>query len=161
MSDAVSPQISITVRRPVTILLLVVVTAGICGLTLWISGKSYSKVDPVPFEDIRHIAHRLQHHPVSTRILALVFVPIVVNVLLFVPWGFFMFLALYTMSRPTMQPYVLTLLLGFTLICGIEGVQYFLPTRVADINDVIWNTVGVLIGAIFGHLRERVRFEFD
>ena len=50
--------------------------------------------------------------------------------------------------------------LGFTFTCAIEAWQYFLPTRVADINDIIWNTVGVFLGAILGHLRERVRFEF-
>jgi glycopeptide antibiotics resistance protein len=154
-------QSTVTIRRPVTVLLLIAVTAGICLLTLWTSGKSYSKVDPIPFEDIRHIAHRLQHHPVSTRILALVFVPIIANLVLFVPWGFLMFLALYTVARPTVQTYVLTLLIGFTLICSIEAVQYFLPTRVADVNDIIWNTAGTFIGAVFGHLRERVRFEFD
>lgn len=154
-------QSTVVIRRPVTVLLLIIFTAGICLMTLWSSGKSYSKVDPIPFEDIRHVAHRLQHHPVSTRILALVFVPIVENVLLFVPWGFLMFIALYTIERPTVQTYVLTMLIGFTLTCSIEAVQYFLPSRVADINDIIWNTVGTLIGAIFGHLRERVRFEFD
>lgn len=154
-------QSTVVIRRPVTVLLLILFTAGICLMTLWSSGKSYSKVDPIPFEDIRHVAHRLQHHPVSTRILALVFVPIVANVLLFVPWGFLMFIALYTIDRPTVQTYVLTMLIGFTLTCSIEAVQYFLPSRVADINDIIWNTVGTLIGAIFGHLRERVRFEFD
>jgi glycopeptide antibiotics resistance protein len=154
-------QSIITVKKPVTILLLILVTAGICLATLWASGRSYSKIDPLPFEDIRHMAHRLQHSTVSTRVLAIVFVPIVANILLFVPWGFLMFIALYTIERPTVQTYVLTVLLGFTLTCAIEAWQYFLPSRVADVNDIIWNTTGALIGAIFGHLRERVRFEFD
>ena|SRR5689334_5462525 len=153
-------QTVIVIRRPVTIVLLLLVTACICAMTLWSSGKSYSKIDPTPFEDIRHIAHRLQRGPVSTRILALIFVPIVGNVLLFVPWGFLMFVSLYTIERPTIQTYVLTLLLGLTLTCAIEAYQYFLPSRVADINDIIWNTTGAFIGAIFGHLRERVRYEF-
>jgi glycopeptide antibiotics resistance protein len=157
MSDATI----VVIRRPVTILLLLIVTIAIGAATLWTSGKSYSKVDPMPFEDIRHIAHRLEHHTVSTRVLAIVFIPIVANVLLFVPWGFLMFIALYTVDRPTVQTYVLTLLIGFTLTCSIEAWQYFLPSRVADINDVIWNTLGTLLGAIAGHLRERVRFEFD
>ena len=152
---------SITIRRPVTVLLLVLVTAGICAATLWLSGKSYSKVDPVPFEDIRHLTHRLEHDVVSTRLLAIIVVPILANILLFVPWGFLMFIALYTVDRPTVQTYVLTLLIGFTLTCSIEAFQYFLPARVADVNDIIWNTTGTLLGAIFGHLRERVRFEFE
>jgi glycopeptide antibiotics resistance protein len=154
------PQTLITIRKPITILLLIAVTACIGVVTLEISGKSYSKVDPIPFEDLRHLWHRIAHRPVSTRILALVLVPIVANVLLFVPWGFLMFLALYSVERPTVQTYVLTILLGFTFSCAIEAWQYFLPTRVADINDVIWNTVGTSLGAVAGHLRRRVRFEF-
>lgn len=151
----------VVVRRPVTILLLLATTVGIAAVTLWFSGKSYTKVGPLPFEDIQRMTERLQHEPVSTRILALTFLPIVGNILLFVPWGFLMFITLYNVERPTVQTYVLTILLGFTLTCMIEGWQYFLPSRVADINDIIWNTAGTLIGAIFGHMRERLRFEFE
>ena len=153
-------QTLITIRKPITILLLIAVTACIGAVTLEISGKSYSKVDPIPFEDLRHLWHRIAHRPVSTHILAVIIVPIVANVLLFVPWGFLMFLTLYSVERPTVQTYVLTILLGFTFSCAIEAWQYFLPSRVADINDVIWNTVGTSLGAVAGHLRRRVRFEF-
>ncbi len=155
------PTTTIVIRRPVTVLLLIAVTAGIVTMTLWISGKSYSKVDPIPFEDLRHLAHRIAHRPVSTRVLALILVPIVENVLLFIPWGFLLFIALYTVERPTIQNYVLTILLGFTFSCLIEAWQYFLPTRVADINDIIWNSTGTFAGAVLAHLRMRLRFEFD
>lgn len=153
---------TIIIRRPVTIILLLIVTVAIVATTLWISGKSYSKVDPRPFEDLRHLARLLgsSRHQVSTHTVAVIIVPIIANILLFVPWGFLLFIALYTIERPTMQTYVLTVLLGFTFTCAIEAWQYFLPSRVADINDVIWNTLGTLGGAILGHLRERVRFEF-
>jgi len=154
------PQRVVTVRRPVTALLLLLATLGIVAVTTWLSGKSYSKVDPIPFEDLHTLRHVMSRHPVSTHILAVIVVPIIANTLLFVPWGFFLFLALYTVERPTLQTYVLTILLGFTFTCTIEAWQYFMPSRVADINDIIWNTVGVLIGAVLGHLRERVRFEF-
>ncbi len=154
-------QTTIVVKRPVTILLLLLVTVCIAGTTLWMAGKSYSKVDPVPFEDLRHLAHRIAHRPVSTRVLALIIVPIIANVLLFVPWGFLMFISLYTVERPTVQTYVLTFLLGLTFSCIIEAWQYFLPDRVADINDIIWNSVGTFAGAILAHMRLRLRFEFD
>ncbi len=154
-------QTTIVVKRPVTILLLLLVTVCIAGTTLWMAGKSYSKVDPVPFEDLRHLAHRIAHRPVSTRVLALIIVPIIANVLLFVPWGFLMFISLYTVERPTVQTYVLTFLLGLTFSCIIEAWQYFLPDRVADINDIIWNSVGTFAGTILAHMRLRLRFEFD
>ena len=133
---------TIVVRRPITILLLLVVTTGIIATTLWMSGKSYSKVDPIPFEGLRHLEHRIAHRPVSTRVLSLIVVPIIANVLLFMPWGFLMFISLYGVNRPTVQTYVLTILLGISFSAAIEAVQYFLPSRVADINDIIWNTVG-------------------
>src|SRR5437773_10826810 len=154
-------QTLITIRKPITILLLIAVTACIGAVTLEIAGKSYAKVDPIPFEGVRHLWHRIAHRPVSTHILAFILVPIVANVLLFVPWGFLMFLALYSVERPTVQTYVLTILLGFTFSCAIEAWQYFLPSRVADVNDIIWNSAGTVVGAVLAHLRLRMRFEFE
>ncbi|HEY8180851.1 MAG TPA: VanZ family protein [Thermoanaerobaculia bacterium] len=154
-------QSTIVIRRPFTILLLLIATIAIAVTTLWMSGKSYSKIDPIPFEDLRHLVNRVAHRPVPTRVVALIVVPIIANVLLFMPWGFLMFIALYTVERPTVQTYVLTVLLGLTFACAIEAWQYFLPSRVADINDIIWNTVGTFLGAILAHLRLRLRFEFD
>jgi len=154
-------QTTIVIRRPITIVLLLVVTVTLIVITLWLSGKSYSKIDPIPFEDLRHLAHRIVHRPVSTRIISLIIVPIIINILLFVPFGFLLFIALYTIERPTVQTYVLTFFAGLTFSCAIEAWQYFLPDRVADINDIIWNSVGVLAGAVLAHFRMRLRFEFD
>jgi glycopeptide antibiotics resistance protein len=151
----------ITVPRSITILLLLAVTATIVIVTVYASGKSYSKIDPVPFEDLRHLSHRLEHRPVSTQIVAVIVMPIIANVLLFIPWGFLTFISLYTLDRPTMQTYVLTVLGGLSFSLAIEAWQYFLPTRGADVNDVIWNTTGATLGAILGHLRQRVRLEFE
>jgi len=151
----------LTVRRPITILLFVLTTIAIVAVTVRMSGKSYSNLDPIPFEEVRHLIHRAEHKPVATHVLALIVVPIIANVMLFVPWGFLLFITLYTEARPTIQTYVLTILTGLTFTCAIEAWQYFLPSRVADVNDVIWNTVGAAAGAILGHMRQRVRFEFE
>jgi len=62
-------QTTIVIRRPITILLLLLVTAGILTVTLWVTGKTYSSLDPIPFEDVRHLAHRLERHPVSMRVI--------------------------------------------------------------------------------------------
>jgi glycopeptide antibiotics resistance protein len=150
----------VVIRKPFAVLLMLIVTLAIVSVTVWTSGKSYSKIDPIPFEEIRHLARRIEHKPVSTQILAVIVVPIIANVLLFVPWGFFTFISLYSFSRPTVQTYVLTILLGLCFTLAVETWQYFLPSRVADVNDVIWNTVGTIVGAMLGHLRLRVRFEF-
>ena len=152
---------TVVIKRPITILLLLATTAIIVLLTVVMSGKAYTKIDPIPFEDLRHLAHRLSTRPISTQILSVIILPIVGNIVLFIPWGFFAFIALYGVERPTVQTYVLTILLGLTFSAVIEGWQYFLPSRVADVNDVIWNTAGATLGAILGHARLRVRFEFE
>ena len=151
----------VVIKRPLTILLLTIVTLSIIAITVWMAGKSYENFDPIPFDDLRYLAKRLNERPISTHILAIIVVPMIANVLLFVPWGFLAFITLYTVERPTLQTYVLTILLGFSFTLGIEAWQYFLPSRVADINDVIWNTCGTIAGALLGHARLRLRFEFD
>ena len=151
----------VVVKKPVTVLLLAVTTLAIVSITVWMAGKSYENFDPIPFDDLRYLAKRLNERPISTHILAVIVVPMIANVLLFVPWGFLAFITFYTLDRPTLQTYVLTILLGFSFTLGIEAWQYFLPSRVADINDVIWNTTGAVVGAVLGHLRLRVRFEFQ
>jgi len=150
----------VVVPKPVTLLLLLAATLAIITVTVWMSGKSYGNLDPIPFDDIRYLARRLGDRPISTHILAVIVMPMIANVLLFVPWGFLLFITLYNLERPTLQTYVLTILLGLSFSLGIEGWQYFLPSRVADINDVIWNTSGTFLGALLGHARLRVRFDF-
>lgn len=161
MSAQLSESATVRIPRFVTILALIAMTAAIIGVTVASKGSNYTKVDPRPFDDLKHLAHAIERRPVSTQIFAVIIVPIIGNVLLFVPWGLLMFIALYTIERPTVQTYVLTILLGFTFTLAIEAWQYFLPSRVADVNDVIWNTLGTILGAILGHMRLRVRFEFQ
>jgi glycopeptide antibiotics resistance protein len=151
----------VLIKKPLTVVLLLVTTLAIVSITVWMAGKSYENFDPIPFDDLRYLAKRLAQRPISTHILAVIVVPMIANVLLFVPWGFLMFITLYTVNRPTLQTYVLTILLGFSFTLGIEAWQYFLPSRVADINDVIWNTSGTVLGAILGHARLRVRLDFE
>ncbi len=151
----------VIVRKPITVLLLIATTIAIITVTVWTAGRSYESLDPIPFDDLRYLAKRLNERPISTHILAVLVVPMIANVLLFVPWGFLAFITFYTVERPTLQTYVLTILLGFSFTLGVEAWQYFLPSRVADINDVIWNTSGTILGALLGHARLRVRFEFE
>ena len=151
----------VVIKKPLTVLLLLATTAAIITVTVYMAGKSYENFEPIPFDDLRYLARRLAERPISTHILAVIVVPMIANVLLFVPWGFLAFITFYNVERPTLQTYVLTILLGFSFTLGIEAWQYFLPSRVADVNDVIWNTSGTILGALLGHARLRVRFEFE
>jgi glycopeptide antibiotics resistance protein len=151
---------SFVVRKPITVMLLIAVTVIIVAVTIGASGKSYTKVSAHPFEDIRGLKERTETRPVSTNIFAVIVMPIIGNIALFIPWAMLMFITLYTKDRPTAQTYLLTILLGISFTTGIEAWQYFLPSRVVDINDVIWNSVGTVIGAMLGHMRLRLRLEF-
>lgn len=151
----------IVVRKWMTAVLLTLTTVAIAGITLTLTGKAYAKVDPVPFREVRVLARRLAEGPTPTSTIIALVMPMVLNVLLFVPWGFLMFVLLDKVERPTNQSYLLTILLGLTFSMAVEGWQYFLPTRVTDVNDVIWNGFGSFLGAILGHLRKRVRLAFD
>jgi glycopeptide antibiotics resistance protein len=152
---------TIVVRKWITILLLLLVTAGIAGITLSLTGKAYSQVDPEPFRDVKLLYQRLSAGPTPMSVVVAITAPIFMNVILFIPWGFLMFIALDTPGRPAYQSYLLTFLLGLGLSLCVEAFQYFLPTRVTDINDVIWNGTGAIVGAILGHLRKRVRVAFE
>ena len=151
----------VAIPKYVTVLLLLATTVVIVAVTVWMAGKSYENFEPIPFDDLRNLVRRLGDRPISTHILAVIVVPMIANVLLFVPWGFLTFITLYNVERPTLQTYVLTVLLGFSFTLAIEAWQYFLPSRVADVNDVIWNTSGTVLGALLGHARLRVRFDFE
>lgn len=155
------PVRTITISRPTTMFLLVATTVAIAAITLWASGKTYAKVDPVPFHDLRLLVEKLSEGPVPFPTFVALISPIILNTLLFMPWGFLAFIALDTPSRPALQSYLLTVLLALGLSLAIEATQYFLPDRVTDVNDVIWNSAGALAGAFFGHLRKRVRVAFE
>jgi glycopeptide antibiotics resistance protein len=61
-----------------------------------------------------------------------------IHALVFIPWAFFM---------PAMhQKAGLWLLLGLLFSTGTEMLQYLLPYRRFNINDLISNSMGILIG---------------
>ncbi len=62
------------------------------------------------------------------------------HALIFVPWAFFM--------APMKQKVWLWLVLGLLFSTGTEMLQYLLPYRRFNINDLISNSLGILIGMI-------------
>lgn len=69
-------------------------------------------------------------------------VEFVANIFMFVPIGL---LVLLLIGR---RLWWLAMLLGFALTCAIEFVQLFLPTRFADVRDLVANTTGAVIGVL-------------
>ncbi|MCA9767030.1 MAG: VanZ family protein, partial [Carnobacterium sp.] len=65
------------------------------------------------------------------------------NILWFVPMGF---AVAYFLNK---KPYFLkTLLIGFCFSLFIEMMQFFLGTGITDIDDLLFNTIGTIVGLI-------------
>lgn len=67
------------------------------------------------------------------------------NIVLFVPLGFLLPMALKSFRS---RPVVLTAIVGFLFSCGIELLQFIVPGRVSDPRDLVSNTLGAIFGAI-------------
>lgn len=150
----------ITVRKPATAVLLLLVSAAMVALLYYLSGKAYAQ-DAQPAAVL--VASLLGWSGRSfsrSEVLALA-MPMIGNALLFMPWGFLMFLALDSPRRPRSRSYLLTLLTGVLFAGGMEIWQLFLPTRVTGPLDVVANAIGVFGGAMGGHLRKLVRLKFE
>ena len=76
---------------------------------------------------------------------------VVINVIGYMPLGMLIVFSLYPRFQ-RIGAIVLATLFGTVLSMCMEGIQYFLPTRVTSILDLITNASGCLIGAIIGTL---------
>src|SRR5437763_144971 len=98
--------------------------------------------------------------PFYPEVLSLRFVrDIVVNLILFVPFGY-----LYVRSQLTMPNAIFfrTTLLAALLSVGVELVQVFSHTRIPSTTDICVNVIGAVIGALISrqvskHGREVLR----
>ncbi len=75
----------------------------------------------------------------------------IINVVGYVPLGVLMVFALYPWCRRSCS-ILLASLAGTLLSLLMEGVQYFLPSRVTSLLDAITNASGTMLGAILGVL---------
>ncbi|MGZ5477793.1 MAG: VanZ family protein [Thermoanaerobaculia bacterium] len=150
----------IRVPKLLTIALLLVVSAAMVFLVYALSGRAYTSAS----HPVRDLLVRVLHsdpRPVSRDALLALAMPVIANVLLFIPWGFLAFLALDTPASPRRRTYLLTILGGIVFAAIIDVWQYSLPTRVTSAADAVANTFGATAGAILGHLRKQVRLRFD
>ena len=150
----------VAVKKHVTVLLLVFVSAGIAGLLWFLSGKAYMS-DAHPISDM--ISRLLGSGPrsLSRDAFFAFLMPITANILLFIPWGFLMFLALDRPVRPRKRTYALTFLAGVLFAAAIQAWQFLLPTRVTGLGDAGANALGAFIGAAHGQMRKDVQVRFD
>jgi hypothetical protein len=149
----------IVVRKSVAVALLVIVSAALVALVYYLSGRAYAS----GYYPIRDLILGLgeSRHPLSRDALLASLMPVFADVLLFVPWGFLLFVVLDRPGRPRSRTYALTFLAGLAFAGLLDGWQHFLPTRVTDSLDTIANAFGAMGGALAGHLRKQVRIQFD
>lgn len=125
-------------KRQFMLLNYVGMTATVVGMilvTLMPTGYSNDMVQLVPFDSIIETWELATTRAIINSLL--------LNVLLFVPFGFFLYLLI--------RKELLTTVLACITSIMIETMQYILPIgRVTNIDDVILNTIGGIIGMLFG-----------
>lgn len=145
----------IVVRKWVAIALLILVTAAMASLIYALSGRAYA-ADMHPFREWL-LGSRA---PLSRDAFLAFLMPVIANVLLFVPWGFLAFVALDAPARPRKQTYAMTIVGAFFVAASMLVWQQFLPTRLTGWPDAFWHAAGALAGAALGHARKTVRVIF-
>lgn len=118
-------------RRTVLYFLFAVYLSGIYAVA-GLPDICYIRFDPNI--NLRPFAYMFSDHTSS-----------ILNVALFLPMGFFL-----PLMQDTYRPLVKTLLFGFCASCVIEIMQIF-TLRATDINDLITNTLGTLLGWMLVH----------
>ncbi len=149
----------IVVRKAATLALLAAVTLLIVSLVYWLSGKAYSTEEEPFVRLMLGVMHR-QAAPSRSVVLSEL-MPVVANILLFMPWGFLAFLLFDSPSRSRTAAYLATIFAGAIFATVLAVWQDFLPTRITGPVDALFNVLGAFCGALAGHLRKRVRIQFD
>lgn len=151
----------IVLPKRATVALLVLTSAAMVLLLWFLSGKAYA-ADAHP---VRELFARLlglgERRGLSRDAFLAFLMPVLGHVLLFVPWGFLLFLALDKPERPRLRSYGITFVGGIVFAALMFVWQQYLPTRVTMLADAVANGFGALGGAALGHARKRVRVRFD
>ncbi|HEX9982782.1 MAG TPA: VanZ family protein [Thermoanaerobaculia bacterium] len=148
----------VRVSKWVTVTLLVLVSGAIAALLWYLSGKAYVGGNTVP--DVLSRVVTEGRVPSRDAFFA-VLMPILGNVMLFLPWGFLLFLTVDRPERSRIRGYGLTFIAGLFFAMMLYLWQEMLPTRVTTLSDAAANAVGALAGAALGHMRKKVRVRFD
>jgi glycopeptide antibiotics resistance protein len=147
------------VRKWVTLALLVLATAAIVGLIYSLSGRAYA-AETHPFRELVARLLGSGSGPVSRDAVLAFLMPVIANILLFVPWGFLAFLVLDGKTRSRRATYAWTVAGAVAFAGGMALWQLALPMRVTSLPDTLANGMGALAGAALGHARKVVYVRF-
>lgn len=150
----------IPVRKPATFALLLLTTTAMASLLYVLSGRAYA-ADRHPLLELTARFLGGGGVPVSRDALLAFLMPVIANIILFVPWGFLAFIAIDSPRLPRRMTYLITIVCALVVAIAMSVWQEFLPTRVTSLTDAIANGAGALAGAALGHMRKTVRVRFD
>lgn len=152
---------TLKVGKPAQLTLLLTYTAVILLLTLAFEGRdSGVRTNLQPFESVERLMARVQGGEYFSSRVLLIFLGIAGNLVLFAPWAFLTFKFLHGPDRSSLRTHLDVLLFGLLLSLGVEALQLFLPTRAADVDDVLWNLLGTVTGSLLAQLGQEVRLEW-
>ncbi|HET7710584.1 MAG TPA: VanZ family protein [Thermoanaerobaculia bacterium] len=144
----------IVVPKFVSAFLLLLTTAAMLSIIYLLSGRAYAteSTSPLTF---------LLRWPLSGDHGLAIVMPLIADLMFFLPWGFLLFMVLDTPSRPRRMAYAIVGALALLLASTIHLWQIALPSRVTTAVDAILHSVGALCGAALGQMRKDIRVRFD
>lgn len=114
---------------------------GILLITLMPTNIEGHTLNLIPFQSMRELYYYGTYDAIINNIG--------MNIILFIPFGFFIYLIT--------EKEFLTSILGCLLSISIETLQYVLPLgRTTNIDDVILNVVGTLIGILIAYFFKKI-----
>ena len=151
----------VVVPKSVTAALLVLTTVAMLALTWFLGEQAHLRETRSSRElVVRAFEAGSVDGFTSTSAIA-PFVPVLANVLLFVPWGLLAFLLFDRPSRPRSATYGMTVAAGILFALAVSLLQVMFPARLVAPSDIVANAVGAAAGALLGNLRKDVRVRFE
>jgi glycopeptide antibiotics resistance protein len=141
------------VPKWVTLALLVAITLLIIALLWMLAGRAYATESDA-------ILFLFSGSLTADRRIAIV-MPLLADLLLFMPWGFLLFMTLDGTARPRRTTYTITITASIIFAAALQIAQFLLPSRVTTPIDLLTNAVGGCIGAVLAQLRKDVRVQFE
>jgi len=140
--------------------LLFTYTALVLAGTLLVEGRPGVVTNLVPFDDLARLKASAGRAGVLSSRFVVGLLGLFGNLVMFAVWGFLAWKFVDGRGRPRWRNHAEVVFFGLVFSVGIETVQFFLPTRAADVNDVFWNVVGAAVGSLLAHLHASVRLEW-
>jgi glycopeptide antibiotics resistance protein len=136
-------------------------TVALLTVTLLVQGGRGVRTNLAPFDDIQRLVARASRGDVLSNGFLYAVIGIAGNLLMFAIWGFLAWKFLDLEGRSVFRNHLDVFLAGALFSIGIETVQFFLPTRAADVNDVFWNVLGTVAGSVLAHLDRNLKLEWE